>query len=169
MKKVHKIIAGALGALALVAATVVVAAPDGMAGCGGMGMGMGHMGMGRMHGGAPGAMAEKHLAKMKSVLKITAAQEPAWATFAGKATEQAKTMQADFAQRQAADTKMPAPERMAARIAEMKQHLAGMETMNAAMKDMYAALTPEQRVIADQQAGHMGGRGQGMGHRQHGQ
>jgi hypothetical protein len=32
------------------------------------------------------------------------------------------------------------------------------------VKSLYAALTPEQRVIADQQLAHMGQRGMGHGH-----
>ena len=174
MKRIHKILAGAAGALTLVAMTAVVAAPDATAGCAGMGPGMGRMGMmqgghhGPMWGGEPGAMAEQHLTRLKTELKITAAQEPAWSAFAAKATEQAKAMHALQLQNPqnppAADAKTSAPERMALHVDLMKQHLAGMEAMGAAMKDLYAALTPEQRALADQQFGRMGrhGRGHGM-------
>jgi len=166
MNRFHKLLAGTAGVLTLVAATVVVAAPrDGMAGCDGMG----HMGMmhGGRHGGEPGAMAEQHLAKLKTQLKITAQQEPAWQAFAAKATEQAKAMQAQAAQRPAAagSAALPAPERMAQHLGTLKQRLAGMETMQAALKDLYAALTPEQRTAADQHFGQMGRMGRhGMGH-----
>ncbi len=167
----NKILAGAAGALTLVAMTAVVAAPDATVGCAGMGPGMGRMGMmqgghhGPMWGGEPGAMAEQHLTRLKTDLKITAAQEPAWSAFAAKAAEQAKAMHAQHPrQAPAADAKTSAPERMALHVDQMKQHLAGMEAMTAAMKDLYAALTPEQRALADQQFGRMGrhGRGHGM-------
>jgi Spy/CpxP family protein refolding chaperone len=171
MTRIHKILASAAGALTLVAAAAVMAAPDASAGCPGMGPGMGRMGMmhsghgGPMWGGEPGAMAEQHLAQFKTQLKITAAQEPAWSAFAAKATEQVKAMQAQRAQvQQGADAKTAAPDRMDKHIDQMKQRLAGMEAMSASVKSLYAALTPEQRVIADQQLAHMGQRGMGHGH-----
>jgi protein CpxP len=166
MKRIHKIVAGAAGALALVAVTAVVAAPA-MGGC--EGMGMMHGGMHAMRGGEPGAMAEKHLADLKTQLKITAQQEPAWQAFAAKATERAKAMQSLQAQHTSAtDAKTAAPDRMAQHIDAMKQHLAGMETMQVALKDLYAVLTPEQRTVADQHASRMGGHGHGMGPGQRG-
>ena len=172
MKRLHKILAGTAGVLTLVAMTAVMAAtPDTGAGCAGMGPGMGRMGMmhggpdGRMGRGEPGAMAEQHLAQFKAQLKITTAQEPAWSAFATKAAEQAKVMQARHAQQgQAADAKTAAPDRLDKHIDQMKLRVAGMEAMSASVKDLYAALTPEQRSIADQQLGRMGQRGMGHGH-----
>jgi periplasmic protein CpxP/Spy len=154
MKRIHKILIGAAGVLAVAAATAVVAAPhDGMGPCGGgPGMGMMHGEHGR--GGDMAAMAEKHLAKLKTDLKITAQQEPAWQAFATKAAEQAKAMQAQHQQHmqerdKGAPANVSAPDRMAEHLSQMKQHLAGMESMQAAVKDLYAALTPEQRALAD--------------------
>ena len=46
----------------------------------------------------------------------------------------------------------------------MTQHLAGMQAVNAALKDLYAVRTPEQRSIADRSFGHMGPRGFGHMH-----
>jgi Spy/CpxP family protein refolding chaperone len=37
----------------------------------------------------------------------------------------------------------------------MKQRLSHMEVMLGALKDLYAALTPEQRAIADKHFSHM--------------
>jgi hypothetical protein len=48
----------------------------------------------------------------------------------------------------------------------MNQRMAGMQTMQAAMKDLYAALTPDQRNQADRHFSHMmmgGHRGGHMG------
>lgn len=55
------------------------------------------------------------------------------------------------------ETGGPTPDRMALRTEFMKQRVAGMESLNAAMKDLYALLTPEQKALADQRFGHAGG------------
>jgi hypothetical protein len=167
MKRLHKIFIGTVGVLAVAAATAVVAAPrEGMDHCG---AGMGMMHGDHMRGGDMAAMADKHLARLKTELKITAQQEPAWQAFAAKATEQAKAMQAQHQQHmqehdKAATTNLSAPDRMAEHLSQMKQHLAGMESMQAAVKDLYAALTPEQRALADKQFErmHRGPGGPGM-------
>jgi hypothetical protein len=157
MKRIHKILAGTAGALALAAVTVVVAAPrEGMGGCEGPGrMGMMHAGM---HGGDPAAMAERHLGELKTQLKITPQQEAVWQAFAGKATERAKAMQAlHEAQRgDAAAAKLSAPDRMAQHLDVMRKQLDGMQAVQAALKDLYAQLTPEQRLVADKHAAEMG-------------
>ena len=55
-------------------------------------------------------------------------------------------------------------ERLAKRTEAARQHIAAMETMTAAVKELYAALTPEQKKTADDllTRGPMGGQG-GMG------
>ncbi len=126
----------------------------------------GHGGYGAFGSGNPAAMAAGHLAALKVELKITREQEGAWEKFATKASKQAESMPAQreqmFAQMSAKD--VPAPERLTQRTEIAKQHLAQMETMTVAVKDMYAALTPEQKKIADDllTRGPMGGHG-GMG------
>ena len=62
----------------------------------GRGPGMGSMGMGRFGPGYgnPAALADARLAWLKSELKITPAQEPAWKTFADQAKLQSEAMQA---------------------------------------------------------------------------
>ena len=170
MKRIHKILAGAAGTLTLVVVTAVAAAPNGpMGGMGsgfGMGQGMGGMGMmqGGMQAGMPGAMSTQSLAQVKTQLAITAQQEPAWQAFAAKAAEQAGLMQATHAQHhQTADVNAAAPDRMARHVDTMSQHLAGMQAVGAALKDLYAVLTPQQRSVADQAFGPMGTRGAGYG------
>lgn len=165
MKRLHKILVGTVGALSLIGAAAVMAAPgDGMGRCGdgmGMGPGMGMMHEGPMRGGDIGLLAQKRLDRLKTELKITAEQEPAWQAFAAKATEQAKAMQATHQQhlqqmdKQAAAGVVNAPERMAQHLGEMKQHLATMEAMQVTLKDLYAALTPEQRATADRHFARM--------------
>jgi periplasmic protein CpxP/Spy len=176
MRNTRKMLVGLAGAMALAAsAAMVYAQPYGPgAGCqygGGPGMmgqgpgagGPGMMGYGPGRGaGGPGmaggrwsnpeAAVEGHLAALKVELKITPDQDAAWQAFTAKAKQQADTMRARreqmFAQR--AGTTQSAPERLAQRTEFAKQGLVNMESMTAAVKDLYAALTPEQKAIADQ-------------------
>ncbi len=140
--------------------------------CAGQGHGHGMMAGGR-HGlsGNPAAMVEGHLAALKVELKITADQETAWSTFAERARAQAATMPARRAQmRDGQAANLPAPERLAQRTAMARQHIASMESMTAAVKDLYSVLTPEQKKTADQiishgpRGGFGGGGSHGRGH-----
>jgi hypothetical protein len=135
---------------------------------GGFGPGMMGNGPGAGRGGPgmwsnPAAAIEGHLAALKVELKITPDQDKAWQAFAAKAKAQADTMVARRAQMAALATaaNQTAPERLALRTEHMKQGVAGMETMTAAVKDLYGVLTPEQKSIADRQLtrGQMGGFG----------
>jgi hypothetical protein len=116
----------------------------------------------------PAARVEGHLAALKVELKITPAQDPAWQTFATKARQQAEARIAQRAQRSAQKPagNVTAPEFMAQRTARMKQGLASMETMTAAVTELYGVLTPEQKALADKQfaRGPRGGRGGEHGH-----
>ena len=164
MKRVHTIIAGTAGTLALVAAAAFAAAPEsGFGPCGGPGAaGPGYGPMGMMNGGGPGThggmwgggrggagmgfMSAQNLDAVKSQLAITAQQEPAWSAFATKAAEQASLMQSTREQHwQGAGADTTAQARMAQHIGLMAQHLASMQAINGALTDLYAVLTPEQR------------------------
>ena len=178
MKRATKIAIGIGTGLTLgLAAAVVNAHPHGYGpgyGMGqgpgyGMGMGygpgpgMGHgRGMGPQGHGNPAAMADARLAHLKSELKITSGQETAWKTFADNAKQQAEAMQVLRATMQGS-TQATAPERMELRNQTMKKRQEQMEKSTAAFKDLYAALTPEQKTIADQRFG--AGHGYGPGHR----
>ena len=115
----------------------------------------------------PAAMVEGHLAALKVELKITPDQDKAWQAFTAKAKAQADTMIARRAQMVAlaSAANQTAPDRLALRAERMKQGVASMETMTAAVKDLYGVLTPEQKTLADQQLsrGPMGGFGGGRG------
>jgi len=119
----------------------------------GMGPGMGRgfgPGMGRGPGfGNPASLAEGRLAWLKSELKITSAQEPAWKNFADQQRQQAEAMQALM---KAMPEKAPATavERMEVRNQWTKQRQEQAEKMTTAFKGLYAALTPEQRSEVDQ-------------------
>ncbi|OIR07057.1 hypothetical protein GALL_106440 [mine drainage metagenome] len=161
MKRSYKIAAAAVVTLGLAAAAY--AFPGGGFGpCNGDGPRGGMIGP---HGGResfnPTAMIEGHLAYQKAELNITKAQESAWQAYSAKAREQAGVMLA--MRGTMLNTEGSAPDRMAQRETLMKQHLAQAEAMAAALKDLYAVLTPEQKAIADREFDHMGGRMGGFG------
>ena len=102
--------------------------------------------------GGPAANVDARLAFLKNELAITADQESAWQAFAKQTKQQAESMQALRGQATAAAK--TAPERLEQRAEFAKQRAANMEARSAALKDLYAALTPEQKAVADQ---HFGG------------
>jgi Spy/CpxP family protein refolding chaperone len=93
------------------------------------------------------------------VLKITPAQESAWKAYETSLQQQAKTMQALRGQMQTLmqNAQPGSAEFIAQRDAMIKQHDANFAGRAAAFKDLFAVLTPEQRVIADGSFGPMGG------------
>jgi len=148
-------------ALALTAAVVAAQAPGYGPGwgMGGMGMGMGRgMGPGMM-GGGPGMMYgggpgygygfENGLAAQKSALKITSAQENAWNAYAETVKKQGDAM---LARREAMFRTAPATalERADLQSKFTKEHSEQLEARNAAFKQLYDVLTPEQRTLVDQ-------------------
>jgi Spy/CpxP family protein refolding chaperone len=162
MRRTHKIVAAGCAALA------IAGIGAGLASAGPMGPGFGPMAAGpgtyapgaRFARGNPAAFADAHLADLKSALKITSEQEPAWDAFAGKVKAQAEAMQALRAK--AWEATGAAPDRMAQHAEFMKQRVAAMEGAAEAMKALYAVLTPEQKATLDQGFGPGGGRGPGM-------
>jgi Spy/CpxP family protein refolding chaperone len=178
MSNNRKIVASLIAAAALAASgSLVYAQPQKPAGdsgfrSGGPGERHGMRGGHERHGqwSNPAARVEGYLAALKVELKITPAQEKAWQTFADKTRKQAEAraaQRAKFAGNKPADN-VPAPERLAQRTAFMKQAVASMEARTAAVTELYAALTPEQKAIADKQfaRGHGGRfhRGEHGGH-----
>lgn len=159
MKRSHTIIASLIIAAGISGAAIAQSSR----GCDGMGpMGMGP---GMMSGGQasakidPAVRVQRHLDMFKGQLKLTPEQEPLWQAFAEKMKAEAgKGMQG--MRTQAADPKLTAPERMAKMEAMMGERLAVMKTVHESFNRLYAALTPEQKVVADQHAAQMG---QGMG------
>lgn len=111
--------------------------------------------MGMMGGGMrgmkadPGARAEQHLNRLKADLKLTPQQEPLWLAFADKVKAEAgKGMQA-MRQNMQSDKPVPAPERMTQMEGMMKERLAAMQSVHESFNRLYAALTPEQKAVAD--------------------
>ena len=183
MKTATKIIAATITLASLAAASVVLAHPGQGMGQGmglmglqglGQGQGMGHgpgMGMmgpgmgpgmaGRMHGPQSAADAAAHLGELKAQLKLSAAQEPAWQKFEAFARQQAETGQATRTRMQALmhDPKAAPADQAAQREAMGKLRETHLAQRDAARQELYAALTSEQKAIAEQ---HMSA---GRGHR----
>lgn len=152
-------------ALVLSAAVALGAASAQVSAHGGGG-GMAGPGGGRGHAFDPAA-ADQRLAALKSALQITEAQESAWNAYATTVKQQAADMQA-FRASVAGKAPSTVPERLDMRSQLMKKRAEGFEKAAAATKDLYAALTPEQKALADQRlargfAQREGGR-RGHGH-----
>jgi hypothetical protein len=175
MKRVTKIAIGAATALSLgLAVGAVNAQPYGYGPGWGMGHGQGYgpgpmmgggygpmgRGMGPQAWGNPAAAAEWRLSNLKAELKITGAQESAWKAFADQSKQQAEAMQKLMASVQGS-AQASAPERLELRAKVMQQRVEQMAKGTAAFKELYAALSPEQKALADQRVGfgRMGGRG----------
>ncbi|MCA1247399.1 Spy/CpxP family protein refolding chaperone [Massilia sp. MS-15] len=104
-------------------------------------------------------------AKLAESLKLTPAQQPVWQAFVASTTPQ----QGEHAgQRLTREQRaaLSAPQRLERRIALQKQRTARMEARLSALNSLYAALTPEQRKLFDEQQ-RRGGRHHG-GHGGHG-
>lgn len=111
-------------------------------------------------------MIAKRQAALHDKLKLTAAQEPAWAAYTAAMTPKLPAARPD----RAALAQLSTPELMEKRQEMHKQMLAQQETRLAALKTFYAQLTPEQQKTFDAAAkhhrgrfgGHRGGHGEGM-------
>ncbi len=136
---------------------------------GGYGPGM----MGNRGGYGPGAGAapavnieervNARLSFLKDQIKITADQQKAWDAYAAQVKSQADTMQA-FRSQSPATAQTPV-ERIEQRADQAKLRADQMKVMSAAVKDLYAALTPEQKAVADR---HFGGQRLSQGPRGYG-
>jgi hypothetical protein len=110
-------------------------------------------------------MIEAHLAFMKTALKVTDAQTPAWNAVADVLREQAKLHDAEIeARRKARDEAASPPDLLT--ILQDRQRMAVQESddlskLLIALKPFYVLLSAEQKETADHlfQSGHPG-----MGH-----
>jgi hypothetical protein len=107
----------------------------------------------------------QHAARLRAELKLTPQQEPAFAAFlaAGKPQQRPDARTGADHARLAA---LPAPQRLQQQIERQKQRTARMEAKLAALNNLYAVLTPEQKQVLDSKAMRFGGRHHG--HRGHG-
>ena len=165
MRATKTLVAGIAAAVAFAFAASAGAHPGGGPGPGyaAQGGGAGHWGGpgGGFGRGNPVAASEGRLAYLKAELGITAAQEGAWSAFAANTRARAQDMQAhrDAMLEGSATT----PERFEQRAQFMQQRVAAMGATAAAVKDLYAVLTPEQKAIADGLFAHGGPGRMGFG------
>lgn len=121
---------------------------------------MGHGKMHRRHMGSNhmGAMSRGRLAYLESALNITADQESAWTAYSEAVNQRVTVMQGKRANMMENMHSGSAIERMDSRISGMEAMLAAMKAIKPATEELYAALSAEQKQIADQLiGGHCGG------------
>jgi hypothetical protein len=125
----------------------------GMTGNGMMGRGgWGADGWGRgMMGGQRrmGAIVDGRLAYLKGELGITDTQSKAWDTYATAVKARVDLMQDMHAKMVETMQKGTATERMDSRIAGMEAMLGSLKALKPATEGLYAALTDEQKKVAD--------------------
>ena len=111
--------------------------------------------------------AEMHAArqaKLADALKLTPAQQPVWQAFVASMTPPQQGERAGQRLSKEQRAALTAPQRLERRIALQKQRTARMEARLSALNSLYAALSPEQRKVFDEQQQRRGGRH----HRGHG-
>ncbi|MBA3060000.1 MAG: Spy/CpxP family protein refolding chaperone [Gammaproteobacteria bacterium] len=146
------------------------AGQDCMMGQGGMHGGMQHQRMGKMDPAKMQARMEQRAAALKTQLKLTAAQEGAWTTFAA-AMKPTGAMLANRPDREQL-AKLSTPERIdtmqALHTKRMTDMTAAMAQRGEATKAFYAVLTPEQQKMFDASTTrHFSQEGRMSGHRGH--
>ena len=133
---------------------------------------------GQQHGQralSPTDRAEAQLAYLKTALKITSSQEAAWNAYAETRRKQARDasqnrekFHSQMAERQKNGTRPTAVERLEFRQAMLAAASARTSESLAATKPLYAALSPDQKKIADELFARGGHGHRGGGHRGHG-
>ena len=100
-------------------------------------------------------------AKLAESLKLTPAQQPVWQAFVASMNPQQGERAGQRLSREQRAA-LTAPQRLERRIAMQKQRTARMEARLSALNSLYAALSPEQRKVFDEQKmGRHGGRHHG--------
>jgi Spy/CpxP family protein refolding chaperone len=84
---------------------------------------------------------------LKTDLKLTSAQEPAWQAFAS-------AVQAQKDMHRGKQDVAEGTDPMQARIEHMEQRLAGMKEIQKARNDLYQVLTDEQKAVLDKHRPH---------------
>ncbi len=95
------------------------------------------------------AAVEHHIAGLQRRLKITPAQQPQWDAFTAVMRQNAahmETLQRDRADKVAT---MAAPEDMRSYAELARAHAEDLQRLVPAFNELYAAMSPEQKAIAD--------------------
>jgi hypothetical protein len=123
-------------------------------------MGQGMMGRGMMRHGGPagdqeqmGDLADRRLAHLKTELKITDDQADVWTAYAEAVKARVTVMQEMRTGMMDAIDKGGAVDRIDIRIKSMEAMVESMKSVKPATEKLYAALTAEQKKIADQLIG----------------
>ena len=140
MKTSSKIALSVLAAAGIATSTLVLAHEHGH----------GRHGEGRMEHCQKGEHGAR-LDTLKTELKLTAKQQPAWETFEKAVRAQMATHGAGH---RMGHGMASGPEGMQAHIAFMEQRLAGMKTILKARTALEQVLTPEQKAVFDQFGPH---------------
>jgi periplasmic protein CpxP/Spy len=120
----------------------------------------------------PSERVEARLAYIRTALKITDAQQPQWESFANVLRKHARSMDERIQQRRAQATQgaqrpdrrsFTAIERLERTQQRMAAQSARLNEVLGAAKPLYAALSPEQKQVADQMLARQGQR-RGHGH-----
>lgn len=98
------------------------------------------------------ASVDARLASLHSTLRITGAQEAPWATYADAYRRSASSMGMGAMGSMGSMGAMPLPQRLQHRETMMSTHLSSLHDLRAALAPLYAALSAEQRAIADAMA-----------------
>ena len=127
----------------------------GMMGQGMMNWNFGGRGPGMMSGGQPrlGALVGGRLAYLKAGLGITEAQTAAWDGYAQAVEARIEGMQAIHTSMWETLQQGTALERMDVRIAGMESMVDAMKALKPATEALYAALSDEQKKLADELIG----------------
>jgi hypothetical protein len=100
----------------------------------------------------PGTLIEPQLAFIKTALKLTDAQLPAWDGVADVLREQAKRRDAEIAARRASEEKPSLSEDLIVRLQDRQRHIVeegdDLSKLLAALKPLYAMLNAEQKETA---------------------
>jgi hypothetical protein len=113
----------------------------------------------------PSERVESRIGELKSALNIAPAQEPQWNAFADTLRKQARAGDERVKARRASMEKgaKPAPmtaiQRLEQRQAFMKAATASMDELLTTARPLYAALSPEQKKVADDLMAKRGGHG----------
>jgi Spy/CpxP family protein refolding chaperone len=102
-------------------------------------------------------------ARLAESLKLTPAQQPVWQAFVASSTPPQKGERAGQRLSKEQRAALTAPQRLERRIAMQKERTARMEARLSALNSLYAALSPEQRKVFDEQQQRRGGHHRGHG------
>ena len=104
---------------------------------------------------------ERHIAGLQRRLKITPDEQPQWDAFAGVMRQNAAHMETLQRDRSEKVVTMNASEDMRSYADVARAHADDLQRLATAFDTLYAAMTPEQKTVADRTFREFQGRGRG--------